>query len=194
MLWHDASWGLPKQRDVIHPGKQSVAFSYISNKINENYETAVLNINYDGSYDGIIRTENPMNCSSDNILQHMFSCRGLLWKVWDQNQWGMEIIVLRALDHPYRCSSCTKLSEKLLTFSSVVSPRVTLIFFVLDGHLYHLQKVTEKRNSDIRGNRNLCERRQKKTTKETCIKRCLCLVRYYSLFSDKASLLQLVHE
>lgn len=75
-----------------------------------------------------------------------------------------------ALTHPHRNSSCTKVFEKLLTFSSVVSPRATLILCVLDGHLYHLQKVREKRNSDIRGDCNLCEQRQKKKTKEICVK------------------------
>lgn len=64
----------------------------------------------------------------------------------------------RALAHPYRCFSCTEVSEKLLIFSSVVSPRATLIIFALDGHLYHLQKVREKRNSDTRGDCNLCKR------------------------------------
>lgn len=100
----------------------------------------------------------------------------------------------RPLAHPYRCFSCTEISEKLLTFSRVVSPRATLIIFVLDGHLYHLQKVREKRNSDTRGDCNLCKRMQKEKTKEICVKRFRCLLRYCSLISDKQSLLQLVHE
>lgn len=74
----------------------------------------------------------------------------------------------RMLAYPYRCSSCTKVSEKLLTFSNVVSYRATLILYILDGHLYHLKKVREKRNSDLRGDHNLCERRQNKKTKKTC--------------------------
>lgn len=44
MLWHDASWGF-QSRDAIHTGKKSVAFSYILNKINENYKSAMLNFN-----------------------------------------------------------------------------------------------------------------------------------------------------
>lgn len=80
----------------------------------------------------------------------------------------MELTVLkRMLSYPYRCSFWTKVSEKLLTFSNVVSPRATLILCVLGGHLYHLKKVREKRNSDIRGDHNLCEGRQNKKTKET---------------------------
>lgn len=45
-----------------------------------------------------------------------------------------------------------------------------------------------------RGESNLCEGRWKRKAKETWVKRCLSPMRYYSLFSDKQSLLQLAHE
>lgn len=163
MLWHDASWGLPKWRCVNHTGKQSVGFSYFSNKTNENYKSTVLNI----KSARMALPELKIQSTVALIIFFKESCKGLLWKVWDQKQWDMEIIVLKRRSLILNNAlPALRYLRSYLHFSSVASPRAPLIIFVLEVlvlvlDLFHLQKVREKRNSNIRGHQNLCEGRPK---------------------------------
>lgn len=130
MLWQDASWGLPKQRDFIHTRKQSVVFSCNVNKMNQNSFNSDLALIYSAKYQ-----QSAMTVPSElevqwvialTIFFNTYTIVRLFYRNLETKT--MEIIMLR--EHWLVSTSslpASEVSEKFLTFSSVVSPRATLI-------------------------------------------------------------------